>query len=137
MFPPDNLRAVFQDGTAILFGEGYGAKIQKGGNYIPDGQSFILFDVWRDIWLERINVADIAGKLGIKIVPIVGEGTLLEGVEFVKHATAAEFRSDLAENKAYQMEGLVMRPAVEMQDRRGNRIIAKIKRRDYTYNQGG
>lgn len=28
-----------------IFGEGYGVKIQKGGNYIPDDVNFILFDV--------------------------------------------------------------------------------------------
>lgn len=28
-----------------VFGEGYGVKIQKGGNYISDDVNFILFDV--------------------------------------------------------------------------------------------
>src|ERR1019366_2010473 len=31
------------DGPAILYGEGYGAKIQNGGNYIAD-VDFVLFD---------------------------------------------------------------------------------------------
>ena len=53
-----------------LYGEGYGAKIQKGGGrYIKDGVNFILFDVKiDDWWLKRHNVEDIAGKLGIKWV---------------------------------------------------------------------
>jgi hypothetical protein len=54
------------DGPVVLYGEGYGAKIQKGGgNYIPDGCDFALFDVrvgnW---WLRRDAVEDVADKLG-------------------------------------------------------------------------
>ena len=60
-----------------LYGEGYGAKIQKaGGLYIPDGVDYVLFDVKiGDLWLERENVVDIASKFGLRVVPIIGEGT--------------------------------------------------------------
>ena len=45
LFPVDRLRCVFED-SCCLYGEGYGARIQKGGGkYIPEGVSFILF-VW-------------------------------------------------------------------------------------------
>jgi ATP-dependent RNA circularization protein (DNA/RNA ligase family) len=109
-----------------LYGEGYGAKIQKGGgNYILDGCSFILFDVMvNGIWLERHNVEDIAHQLGIRVVPLIGQGTLFEAVDLVKHGHASELRH-------MPLEGLVMRPAIEMRDRRGERIIAKIKMRDF------
>lgn len=47
-----------------IYGEGYGTKIQKGGNYISNGVGFILFDVkvgeW---WLNRKDCEDIATKL--------------------------------------------------------------------------
>lgn len=109
-----------------LYGEGYGAKIQKGGgNYRADGVDFVLFDVKvGDWWLQRKDVEDIAVKLGIKVVPIVGRGSLLEAVEMVKggfHSQWGDFAS----------EGLVCRPAVEMKTRRGDRIITKIKCRDF------
>ena len=109
-----------------LYGEGYGAKIQKGGgNYIPDGVSFILFDVQVDgIWLERHNVEDIASQLDVKIVPIVGKGTLFEGIEMVRNG----YESRLRETPP---EGLVMRPEIEMQNRRGERVITKIKMKDF------
>lgn len=109
-----------------LYGEGYGAKIQKGGgNYIPDGVSFILFDVNVDgIWLEHDNVEDIAEKLMIKVVPIVGEGTLLEGVAMVKGGYESKLRKT-------PPEGIVMRPKVELFNRRGERVIAKIKAKDF------
>jgi ATP-dependent RNA circularization protein (DNA/RNA ligase family) len=109
-----------------LYGEGYGAKIQKGGgNYIPDGVNFILFDVnIGGIWLERHNVEDIAEKLKISIVPIVGKGTLPEGAEMVKNGYDSRLR------KA-PPEGIVMRPEVELFNRRGERVITKIKMKDF------
>ncbi|QEP41893.1 hypothetical protein D5085_01260 [Ectothiorhodospiraceae bacterium BW-2] len=109
-----------------LYGEGYGAKIQKGGgNYIPDGVSFILFDINIDgIWLERQNVEDIAQKLVIDSVPMIGEGTLLEGIERVKNGYDSRLRLT-------PPEGLVMRPKVELVNRRGERVITKIKINDF------
>lgn len=126
LFPPEKLKTVLPDGNVCLYGEGYGAKIQKGGgNYIPDGCNFILFDVLcRDWWLERSNVDDIAINLGINTVPIIGTGTLNDAIE----KTKAGFRSTIGNCIA---EGIVMRPATELFDCGGRRIIAKIKHRDF------
>lgn len=109
-----------------LYGEGYGAKIQKGGgDYISDGVGFILFDInIGGTWLERHNIEDIATKLTINPVPIVGEGTLLEGVELVRSGYASHLR-------ATPPEGLVMRPKVELFNRKGERVITKIKVKDF------
>lgn len=124
-FPAEKIASVFTSGPACLYGEGYGAKIQSGGNYIPDGCGFILFDVlcgkW---WLERSNVEDIGAKLNIPVVPIIGMGTLLDAVE----KTRAGFPSMVGKCVA---EGIVMRPSVELIDRGGNRIISKIKHKDF------
>lgn len=112
--------------SLCLYGEGYGAKIQKGGgNYLSSGVSFILFDVQVDgMWLERHNVEGIADKLGIKIVPIVGKGTLFDGIAMVRNGFVSRLRST-------PPEGLVMRPEIEMFNRRGERIITKIKIKDF------
>ena len=115
---------MFGEKEVILFGEGYGRKIQKGGgNYIPDGVDFILFDVLvGENYLERANVEDIARAMGIKVVPIIGSGSLFDAAEYVKiprQSVVAEGHCD--------MEGLVCRPKMEMRDRRGNRLIVKIK----------
>ncbi len=126
LFSPEIFKA--NDMPALcLYGEGYGAKIQKGGgNYIPDGVSFILFDVGIEgVWLERYNVEDIAEKLLVNVVPIIGEGTLLEGVAMVKGGYESKLRKT-------PPEGLVMRPSVELLNRRGERVIAKIKAKDFT-----
>ncbi|MBP9819384.1 hypothetical protein KBC79_01460 [Candidatus Woesebacteria bacterium] len=109
-----------------LYGEGYGAKIQKGGgNYRPDGVDFVLFDVKiGDWWLQRKDVEGIAQKLGIKVVPIVGRGTLIEAVEMVKRG----FNSQWGD---FASEGLVCRPSTELKTRNGDRVITKIKCRDF------
>lgn len=126
LFPPAKLAEVFNTNYACLYGEGYGAKIQKGGgNYISDGVDFILFDVkigeW---WLKREDVKDIAKKLDIKVVPIVGIGTLHEAIS----KASVGFESYWSNVNA---EGLVVRPMIELMTRAGNRIIGKIKQKDF------
>lgn len=118
---------MFGEKEVILFGEGYGRKIQKGGgNYIPNGVDFILFDVLiGENYLDRTNVESIAQAMDIKVVPIVGHGSLYEAVEYVKKNPA----SVVAEGRC-SMEGVVARPRMEMRDRRGNRLIVKVKWED-------
>ena len=75
----------------ILFGEGYGPKIQTGGNYRKN-ISLRLFDVFvKDQnnplggwWLEPDNVGDVATKLGILTVPFLGIMTTEEAINYVK-----------------------------------------------------
>lgn len=119
------LKEVFT-GPAVLYGEGYGAKIQKGGGkYSPDPK-FVLFDVRvGDWWLKRSDVDDVATKLGIESVPIVGTGTL-EQAELVVRGGFESQRWP-----GVQAEGLVLRPQVELFNRGGKRIITKIKSRDF------
>lgn len=110
---------------ACLYGEGYGEKIQKvGGNYRPD-QDFVLFDVrvgtW---WLQREDVEDIAQKLGLDVVPIIGEGTLHDAIAAAKAGITSTWGD-------FQAEGIVARPKTELMTRGGDRIITKIKCRDF------
>lgn len=109
-----------------LYGEGYGFKIQSAGKlYIPDGHDFVLFDVkvgeW---WLQREDVEEIAAKFGIKVVPIIGTGTLGEAIEMTRNG----FNSLWGDFKA---EGIVARPKTELKTRKGERLITKIKHRDF------
>ena len=110
----------------VLFGEGFGAKIQKGGgNYISDSVDFALFDVMvGGLFLERQNVMDIAQSMDLTLVPLVGKGTLHEAIQFV----LAGFPSDWGD---FPAEGLVARPSVDMLTRRAQRIITKIKTKDF------
>jgi ATP-dependent RNA circularization protein (DNA/RNA ligase family) len=128
MFGTDEAEQIFEqkfgEMEVMLFGEGYGPKIQKGGNYRND-VSFILFDVLiSGNYQPRESVEDIAKAFGIDVVPIVLEGTIQDGVDFVK----AKPKSTMG---TAMMEGVVGRPKVEMRDRSGKRIIVKIKVKDF------
>ena len=109
-----------------LYGEGYGNKIQKhGANYIPDGVDFVLFDVKIGDWyLLREDIEDIAKTFNLKVVPIIGEGTLTEAIEMTRNGFDSLWGN-------FKAEGIVARPKVELKTRKGERIIAKIKSRDF------
>ena len=114
----------FGETEVILYGEGYGAKIQRGESYRKD-VSFILFDVLiGNIWLKRESVEDIARAFGIDIVPIVLIGTLQDAVDFVKTHPKSTIGTA-------NMEGVVGRPMVELKDRTGKRVIVKVKVKDF------
>lgn len=111
----------------ILFGEGYGAKIQKGGGNYRSDCSFILFDVYmpeKDLWLRRDSVEDIAKAFGIDAVPIIIEGTLNDAIDFVKTKPKSAIGTAM-------MEGLVCRPVIELKDRMNRRLLVKIKVNDF------
>lgn len=119
----------FGDMPVILYGEGYGAKIQKGGGLYSDAPNFILFDVYlpeQEFWLKRESVEDIAKAFGIEAVPVILTGTLQDAIEFVKTKPTSRVGKCEA-----PMEGLVCRPAVELFDRMGKRTIVKVKARDF------
>ncbi len=125
------LQEMFPSG-ACLYGEGYGAKIQKGGSNYRLDQSFVLFDVLvpdptgsKTWWLERHNIEDVAQKLGLDVVPIINKGTLHDMVEMAKTGFTSNWGS-------FKAEGIVARPEVELKDRAGKRIITKIKHKDFS-----
>lgn len=114
----------FGDKQVTLYGEGYGAGIQKGGGYSSE-QKFVLFDVMiDDMFLERGNIIGISELFDIEVVPILCEGTLDELVKYVKSKPKSKW-GDI------EIEGLVVRPIVEIKNRFGERIIIKIKVRDF------
>lgn len=120
-----------------LFGEGYGARIQNGGNY-RDGVSFRLFDVlveekW---WLDWENVAGIAKSLGIKTVPILREATdsaeicwLVRG-SFASAVSSAEY-THWQKKGIRRAEGIVARTNPYLFDKFGRPLRFKLKTKDF------
>jgi len=111
-----------------LYGESYGFNIQKVGKKYSDTYKFILFDVLIDgVWLERKNIEDIASKLNIEVVPIVATISLDEMIGLIKNKTlkSAISKEDML------VEGVVGYPVCGLQDRLGERIITKLKHKDF------
>lgn len=125
MFPEELLEQQFGANPAVLYGEGYGAKIQKGGgNYRPD-QSFVLFDVKvGDWWLLPESVADVAESLKLDVAPLKETGSIWLAIERVE----SDLRSDWGD---FPAEGLVGRPPLGITARDGDRLLLKIKRADF------
>lgn len=125
-FPWEKFHEQYSSTPMCLYGEGYGARIQKGGGkYIPDGVDFILFDVLIDgWWLYRSNIEDIGSKLGIKCVPLVCTTTLPAAIEVVKNGIPSRFGD-------FEAEGLVLKPLVSLFNRKGERIVTKLKGKDF------
>lgn len=127
----ERLPAQFPEG-ATLYGEGYGARIQKGGgNYNPLGVDFILFDVrvgnW---WLTRSAVCEVAQALDLHVVPAVYYGGLDVAINFVRDGFPSIVASWRGEPSTHA-EGLVLQPAVPLRRRNGDRVITKIKEVDF------
>lgn len=114
--------------TIVLYGEGYGEKIQSGGRYVRGGADFILFDIRvGDWWLLRDKVESIADALGIKAVPFMGYMTIPEAIEYVRRG----FTSQIAADPTLPAEGLVLKTPMGLLDRTGHRIVAKVKTVDF------
>ena len=134
LFPVDKMAEQFNPAvrpmkdTIVLYGEGYGEKIQSGGRYVRGGADFILFDVRvGDWWLLRDKVESVADVLGIKAVPLVGYMTIPEAIEYVRRG----FTSQIAADPTLPAEGLVLKTPMGLLDRTGHRIVAKVKTADF------
>lgn len=122
------LEEEFGSYPVVFYGEGYGAKIQKGGGNYRADQDFVLFDVRvGTCWLQRSDVHDVARKLGLDVVPVIGEGTLHDAVAWAKRGIRSTWGD-------FEAEGIVARPKTELNTRSGDRLVAKIKCRDFQLN---
>lgn len=120
-----------------FYGEGFGSKIQSGGDYFPDsndGQNeFALFDVRiENVWLDRASVGDIALKFNVDYTPTIPNGYSLN-----KHIlkVMGDVLNDTIPVSRWggekPIEGYVARTEPQFLDKRGNRIITKIKYSDF------
>ena len=137
-FPPGLLEAVAKHFPmewmeeikipVVFFGEGYGAGIQSGGKYKPK-KDFVLFDVMygNGSWFNADDIQEFIetyfeGKL--PVTPAIIAGTLNEIIDFASKPFNSEYGDFLA-------EGVVARPAVELRNQFGERVIVKIKSKDF------
>ena len=84
-----------------------------------------IFARWTDKgYNKRHAIEDIARALGIDAVPIVFEGTLDEAVAYVKTCPQSTIGTA-------PMEGIVCKPIVDVLTRNKERVIVKIKVKDF------
>lgn len=124
LFPEELFEQIFNDTEVTLYGEGFGSGIQSGGIYRPD-QGFALFDVLiGQYWLKRDDVEDVARKMGIEIVPVFLWGSIHNAIEEVQARIVSAWNDAPA-------EGLVGVAPEGLLARNGDRIMVKIKIRDF------
>ena len=105
----------------VIFGELVGPKIQNGDNNSFKELEFIVFDVLiNNVFLDVENIKQIAKYFNLRssydLLTI--KGSLYQLQEIVK-------------DKDFKYEGLVVKPLVELYTKNKNRLILKIKKRDY------
>lgn len=132
---PARVSAAFEPGMEVLlFGEGYGPKIQKGGGLYRQDVSFRLFDVavlmdGKPWWLTWANVIDVAKKLGIGHAPTLASAA---GLELA--TTLVDLASEVASldgGTGCRHEGVVCRTDPPLFTRKGQRLMWKLKVRDF------
>ena len=114
-----------------LYGEGYGAGIQKGGGGYRSDMGFILFDVMvteTGTFLESGDVVDIALKMDLPYSGPCWYGTLMAAVNRFRELDDRPLDSAFRESEA---EGWVLRPQTELRDRLGHRVVTKMKVKDF------
>lgn len=137
-FPLPIVAAAFEPlTTAIIFGEGYGPRIQKGGGNYTSIVSFRVFDVavlgddnrWR--WLSWGGVTDIARKIGADTVPVLYESATLQQALSLVVVGSHVARVENSSAPTIVQEGIVARtdPLLFMGD--GRRLTFKLKGRDF------
>ena len=138
LFTPKKLFDTFGHKNVILYGEGYGKKIQKAGAEYGS-VNFALFDIWFEqgadpdqnigLWARHEVTQEIADSLRIKHVPLVTEGSLDEIIDFVRKGFDSQMKT-----KGWP-EGVVARPRYPLYDQTGTRIICKVKHLDFRENR--
>lgn len=123
----DNIKDIFGNKHATIFGEEYGPKIQTYGSGYTNAQKFIVFDInINGHWLIRKNVEEICDKLGLECVPYLGKMNVEDATRMVKNGF-----SSTIQNSCVQAEGLIGRTTVPLYDAKMNRLICKLKTIDF------
>lgn len=149
-FTPEKMKKVFWilnkpiSKSATIYGEGYGPGMASGSGIYRKDVAFRLFDClvrgedgnW---WLERHSLEDIAKKLVIKCVPLLGVIDFLPiSVEeirriFVDHRDRMTVVEDGGQvGFASEGEGIIAKTYPELLfNRKGERMMWKLKIKDF------
>lgn len=114
--------------SVLVHGELYGGSQQKQAYRYGPKLKFGVFDVCiNGTWLTVPDAADVAKKLGLEFVYYEKIPGTVEACDKARDMFSTQaYRNGMGMDKF--MEGVVLRPTVEMTDNRGNRVMAKHKR---------
>ena len=118
-----------RDKRVIIFGEKMGKKTQ-GNELGLDKDEVIVYDVnVNGTWLAPVDVKIVASYFGVRTVYDLMEQQTHEDslVKLIHDCSVGKFKD---------WEGIVAHPTVELRTQKGNRIIVKIKNKDYYRDEG-
>lgn len=115
-----------------VYGEAYGGKQQGMSPTYGPNLKFVVFDVKvGDQWQQVEQAHETTTKLGLEFVDYAKIPTDLEAINAERDKPSTQsVRNGITEPKI--REGVVLRPVMEVTDYRGNRIIAKHKRDEFS-----
>jgi hypothetical protein len=114
----------------ILFGESVGEKIQEN-IYKISGYSFVLFDVMIDGQFGSEGCVEwVSQELGIYKPQILYRGTIpWIAADFIARPNPSQFGR--LWSTEVEAEGIVLLPEMQLYNRRGERIILKMRRESF------
>lgn len=121
------------NGSVVVFGEAYGGKCQGMSKTYGAELKFVAFDVrMGDRWLSVPHAAAVVEDLGLEFVDYVDVSTDMDvlNAERDKPSTQA-VRNGITDGPKMR-EGVVLRPRREFTCDRGERVMAKHKRAEFS-----
>jgi len=114
-----------------VYGEAYGGSQQGMSATYGKDLKFVVFDVKvGNVWLSVPQAEDVAKKLGLEFVYYTRIPTTVEALDAARDADSQQaIRNGMGAGK--KMEGVVLRPIIEVTLNNGNRVITKHKRDEF------
>lgn len=117
--------------SVVIYGEGYGGKMQGMSHTYGKDLKFIAFEVKIDkYWLDVPNAHNFCKEIGIEFVFYRKISTKLEEIDKARDWISAQAVRNGIEVPKIQ-EGVVLRPLIELIKNNGARIICKHKRDEF------
>lgn len=122
---------MFGEKEVIIFGEGIGEKIQCG--LYGKEYRLLVFDIMiNNKYLQLDQAFAIAKELGLETVPTLLEGHDLEyAINFIQGYLPIPPFVSKVNGSSSPIEGVVARPILTLYDNNFDRVLVKIKVRDF------
>lgn len=131
IFDADALKRSFEElgqPEVVIFGEGYGGKMQGMSATYGKELKFVVFDIKVGAyWLDVPTMATFADTyFGLDVVEWEKIPTIIEAIDAARDKPSAQaVKNGCGDDKP--REGIVLRPPIEVRKNNGDRIIAKHK----------